>query len=162
MKKNKKNPILYAVYMNVVENQLRDNDPPESRKTFERLLKKGLVNWMLRNLSPKLLQARLSGSLRRVTLLIIKGLSTTWVVYQRTRRRFNIRQHQIVSLNHPHLTEPRARRRSGEGSLGGYQRKKHAHSISFIYRHKYHLPSRCMPTFKTRKSAVAGTIFTYY
>jgi hypothetical protein len=27
--------------MNVVENQLRDNDPPESRKTFERLLEEG-------------------------------------------------------------------------------------------------------------------------
>ncbi len=27
--------------MNVVENQLRDNDPPESRITFERLLREG-------------------------------------------------------------------------------------------------------------------------
>jgi len=37
MKHTRSNPILYAVYMDAVENQLRYNDPPETRVTFERL-----------------------------------------------------------------------------------------------------------------------------
>jgi hypothetical protein len=31
------NPHLQAAYLEVVENQLRDNDPPETRQTFDRL-----------------------------------------------------------------------------------------------------------------------------
>jgi hypothetical protein len=41
MKKEKTNPVLYAAYMEVVENQLRDNDPPETRTTYERLKSEG-------------------------------------------------------------------------------------------------------------------------
>jgi len=41
MKKEKTNPVLYAAYMEVVENQLRDNDPPETRATFNRLKSEG-------------------------------------------------------------------------------------------------------------------------
>ena len=41
MKKEKTNPILYAAYMEVVDNQLRDNDPPETRTTFDRLKNEG-------------------------------------------------------------------------------------------------------------------------
>ena len=41
MKKEKTNPVLYAAYMEVVENQLRDNDPAETRTTYERLKKEG-------------------------------------------------------------------------------------------------------------------------
>ncbi|MGD0038700.1 MAG: hypothetical protein ABSC53_15550 [Bacteroidota bacterium] len=41
MKKVKTNPVLYAAYMEVVENQLRDNDPPETRATFDRLKSEG-------------------------------------------------------------------------------------------------------------------------
>jgi hypothetical protein len=41
MKKQKTNPHLYAAYMEAVENQLRDNDPPETRVTFDRLQKEG-------------------------------------------------------------------------------------------------------------------------
>jgi ribosomal protein S7 len=41
MKKEKTNPVLYAAYMEVVENQLRDNDPPETRTTCERLKSEG-------------------------------------------------------------------------------------------------------------------------
>jgi hypothetical protein len=41
MKKEKTNPVLYAAYMEVVENQLRDNDPPETRATYNRLKSEG-------------------------------------------------------------------------------------------------------------------------
>jgi hypothetical protein len=41
MKKDKTNPVLYAAYMEVVENQLRDNDPPETRTTYDRLKREG-------------------------------------------------------------------------------------------------------------------------
>jgi len=41
MKKEKTNPVLYAVFMEVVENQLRDNDPPETRTTYDRLKSEG-------------------------------------------------------------------------------------------------------------------------
>ena len=37
MKKEKTSPVLYAAYMEVVEHQLRDNDPPETRTTLDRL-----------------------------------------------------------------------------------------------------------------------------
>ncbi len=37
----KTNPALKAVILEVVDNQLRDNDPPETKKTYKRLLKKG-------------------------------------------------------------------------------------------------------------------------
>lgn len=36
------NPILKEAFMEVVENQIRDNDPPETRKTLERLKSKGI------------------------------------------------------------------------------------------------------------------------
>jgi hypothetical protein len=35
------NPYLKSVILEVVENQLRANEPPETRKTFERLISKG-------------------------------------------------------------------------------------------------------------------------
>jgi transcriptional regulator of NAD metabolism len=35
------NPYLKAAILEVVENQLRDNDPPETRQTLERLLAAG-------------------------------------------------------------------------------------------------------------------------
>jgi hypothetical protein len=35
------NAYLEAAFMEVVENQLRDNDPPETRETFDRLLAGG-------------------------------------------------------------------------------------------------------------------------
>ena len=38
----KTNPILYAAYMEAVENQLRDNNPPETRNTLERLKKESI------------------------------------------------------------------------------------------------------------------------
>ena len=41
MKSSKFNPQLKEVYLEVVENQLRDNKPPETRQTLERLLKEG-------------------------------------------------------------------------------------------------------------------------
>jgi hypothetical protein len=41
MKKEKTNPVLYAAYMEVVENQLRDNDPPETQTTYDRLKSEG-------------------------------------------------------------------------------------------------------------------------
>ena len=36
------NPILKKTFMEVVENQIRDNDPPETRKTLERLKSEGI------------------------------------------------------------------------------------------------------------------------
>jgi hypothetical protein len=41
MKSRSYNPRLKAVYLEAVENQLRDNDPPETRQTFDRLRKEG-------------------------------------------------------------------------------------------------------------------------
>jgi hypothetical protein len=35
------NPHLQAAIMEVVENQLRNNDPPQTRQTFERLIETG-------------------------------------------------------------------------------------------------------------------------
>jgi hypothetical protein len=37
MKKKDLNPVLQVTYLEVVDNQLRANDPPETRKTYERL-----------------------------------------------------------------------------------------------------------------------------
>jgi hypothetical protein len=37
MKREDFNPQLQAAYLEAVDNQLRDNNPPETRQTFERL-----------------------------------------------------------------------------------------------------------------------------
>lgn len=47
MKTNKK---LKALMLEVVDNQLRDNTPPETRKTYQRLLKEGFSNQEARKL----------------------------------------------------------------------------------------------------------------
>jgi len=39
MKRKDYNPRLQAAYLEIVDNQLRDNDPPETRQTFDRLRK---------------------------------------------------------------------------------------------------------------------------
>ena len=36
------NPILKKTFIKVVENQIRDNDPPETRETLERLKSEGI------------------------------------------------------------------------------------------------------------------------
>ena len=36
------NPYLKMAFMEVVENQIRDNDPPETRETLERLKSEGI------------------------------------------------------------------------------------------------------------------------
>jgi hypothetical protein len=41
MKSRSHNPRLKAVYLEAVENQLRDNNPPETRQTFDRLRREG-------------------------------------------------------------------------------------------------------------------------
>ena len=41
MTESKGDPQLQAAIMKVVENQLRNNDPPQTRQTFERLLAAG-------------------------------------------------------------------------------------------------------------------------
>jgi hypothetical protein len=41
MKKKDLNPVLQVTYLEVVDNQLRANDPPETRKTYERLKTRG-------------------------------------------------------------------------------------------------------------------------
>ena len=38
------NPHLKAAVMEVVENQIRDNDPPETRQTLERLIVEGITD----------------------------------------------------------------------------------------------------------------------
>jgi hypothetical protein len=38
----KTNPYLKAAFMEVVDNQIRDNDPPETRETFNRLISQGI------------------------------------------------------------------------------------------------------------------------
>ena len=35
------NPLLQATYLEIVDNQLRQNDPPEARQTYERLIAEG-------------------------------------------------------------------------------------------------------------------------
>ena len=35
------NPLLQATYLEIVDNQLRENDPPEARQTYERLIAEG-------------------------------------------------------------------------------------------------------------------------
>jgi len=41
VKKSERNPHLQAAIMEVVENQLRNNDPPQTRQTFRRLIEAG-------------------------------------------------------------------------------------------------------------------------
>jgi len=41
MKESEGNPYLRAAIMEVVENQLRNNDPPQTRQTFRRLIEAG-------------------------------------------------------------------------------------------------------------------------
>jgi hypothetical protein len=41
MKKSKVNPYVRAAIMEAVENQLRDNEPPQTRQTFKRLTDAG-------------------------------------------------------------------------------------------------------------------------
>lgn len=36
------NPVLHAAIMEVVDNQLRDLDPPETKQTYDRLLAEGV------------------------------------------------------------------------------------------------------------------------
>ena len=36
------NPYLKAAFLEVVDNQLRDNDPPETRETLDRLMQQGV------------------------------------------------------------------------------------------------------------------------
>ncbi len=40
-KKTETNPYLGAAFLEVVDNQLRDNDPPETKETLERLMSEG-------------------------------------------------------------------------------------------------------------------------
>ncbi len=42
MKREKVNPRLKAAMMEVVENQIRDNEPPETRQTLDRLVAEGI------------------------------------------------------------------------------------------------------------------------
>ncbi len=39
----KTNPRLKAAFMEVVDNQIRDNDPPETRETLNRLVSEGMT-----------------------------------------------------------------------------------------------------------------------
>jgi len=39
----KHNPHLKAAFLETVENQLADNDPPETRETLDRLIKEGIT-----------------------------------------------------------------------------------------------------------------------
>ena len=41
MKPSKGNPYVRAAILEAVENQLRDNDPPQTRETFKRLIDAG-------------------------------------------------------------------------------------------------------------------------
>jgi len=41
MKKSESNPHLRAAIMEVVENQLRSDDPPQTKQTFKRLIEAG-------------------------------------------------------------------------------------------------------------------------
>ena len=40
----KKSPLLKSAILKVVENQLRNSDPPETKTTYDRLIKEGHSN----------------------------------------------------------------------------------------------------------------------
>jgi hypothetical protein len=42
MQKQMVNPYARAAIMEVVENQIRDNDPPQTAQTFQRLTQRGI------------------------------------------------------------------------------------------------------------------------
>ena len=44
------NPMVQSAIMDVLDNQLRTNDPPETRETFERLRREGIVEGETRRL----------------------------------------------------------------------------------------------------------------
>jgi len=43
------NQILHETFMEVVENQIRDDNPPETRKTYDRLISHGISDKAARN-----------------------------------------------------------------------------------------------------------------
>jgi hypothetical protein len=44
MKKSQSNPRVTAAILEIVDNQLRENSPPETRQTFRRLLDEGHID----------------------------------------------------------------------------------------------------------------------
>ena len=43
MKKSETNPMLFAAFMEIVDNQIKDNNPPETRIAFDRLRREGFI-----------------------------------------------------------------------------------------------------------------------
>jgi len=82
------NPELGKMILEVVRNQIRDNDPPETRQTFERLKSQGFELQKLRN----------SWSDEQY-----KGINSQWIERD-TGQRFEVQFHTRISFEAKHLT----------------------------------------------------------
>lgn len=65
MPKEEHNPVLAAAIMEVVENQLRQNDPPETKQTYERLLMEGHTEVEAKRLIACVVSSEIFGILKR-------------------------------------------------------------------------------------------------
>src|SRR4051794_28817784 len=65
--KQKTNPQLNAAIMEALDNQLRDNDPPETRQTLERLKASGIAEPEVRRLIACVLAAEIADVMKTHT-----------------------------------------------------------------------------------------------
>jgi uncharacterized protein DUF1841 len=65
MQKSESNPELHAAIMKVVKNQLRSNDPPQTRQTFERLIALGHTEAETKRLIAGIVSAEIFDVLKR-------------------------------------------------------------------------------------------------
>ena len=65
MKESEVNPHLRAAIIEVVENQLRSNDPPQTRQTFERLIQAGHSEEEAKHLIGSVVSAEIFDVLKR-------------------------------------------------------------------------------------------------
>jgi hypothetical protein len=66
MKESEVNPHLRAAIIEVVENQLRTNDPPQTRQTFERLIQAGHSEEEAKHLIGSVVSAEIFDVLKRL------------------------------------------------------------------------------------------------
>jgi hypothetical protein len=64
--KIKPNPVLRAAVLEVVENQLRDCDPPQARQTYERLVAQGISKEQAKELIATVVAVEMNQMLREM------------------------------------------------------------------------------------------------
>lgn len=74
MKESEGNPYLRGAIMEVVENQLRNNDPPQTRQTFERLIDAGYTEEEAKRLIGCVVSAEIFDVLKKNDPSILTGL----------------------------------------------------------------------------------------